>query len=330
MLTLQEISDIFERRRLATLEEFKTELLNGVVNFRPTKKRIESNDVLTKKIFVLSDLKFGQALDGYSVSVKEATTEGKTLKSEFMLQLDEKRRLETEEALKSLTEFDRAVLAACISEIAAGNKYVTINTIYRNLTGKVGEVKAEPSKTQHEAIMSSVKKMSALIVTIDYDECIELLHGAKLKAEDLTGYILPCEIIRGTINGKKATVLKLLDKSPLYVLAAAKKQLLTYDARLLDVPKQQNTPMNIALKSYTMRRVQEIKAHKQLTPTIKFTTTFKDCKLTDADNKTKMRARKAMIEFFEHLKKKGEIISFSVAKDGITYDSIKFTFKAKK
>ena len=38
--------------------------------------------------------------------------------------------------------------------------------------------------------------------------------------------------------------------------------MLTYDAELLDIPKQNNSVLNITLKNYAMRRVQEIKLHK--------------------------------------------------------------------
>ncbi len=324
------IEDPFERRRILTLMEFQQELINGVVNYRPASERVEINDKATKKIFALPVETFDSMMNGVAPTIDEAKIKGKVIKSQVRLALEEEKLIKFDAPLQALDEFDRAVMAACVSEIAAGNSFSTINVIYRNLTGKIGRGDAEPTKNQIEMIKRSLIKMNALTITLDYSNCMEVLNGAKFTTRDLTGSILPCQIMQGEINGKSTTILKFLDKIPLYLVAQAKKQILTYDGRLLDIPNQSNTPMNIMVKNHTIRRVMEIISHKELAPTIKFISAFKNCRILGKDNKIKQRARETMIELFEHLKENRIITSFSVAKDGNTFDSIKFKFKSKK
>ena len=113
------------------------------------------------------------------------------------------------------------------------------------------------------------------------------------------------------------------DEPPLLKMAQIKKQLISYDATLLDMPGQ-NTPMNIEAKNYTMLRTQEINSHKQLTPTITFVDEFKKLRIENADNKIKQRVREFTIAFFEHMKAKGIVKSFEVVKHGNTFYGIKF------
>ena len=125
------------------------------------------------------------------------------------------------------------------------------------------------------------------------------------------------------VSGDNDTLIFFTDAPPLLKMAEVKKQLVSYDATLLDMPGQ-NTPMNIASKNYTMLRIQEIILHKQLTPTITFWDVFKKLRIENSSNKTKMDVRNITIAFFEHLKSKGVVKSFEVVKHGNTFYGIKF------
>ena len=74
-----------------------------------------------------------------------------------------------------------------------------------------------------------------------------------------------------------------------------------------------------------MLRVQEIIAHKQLTPTITFNDVFTKARMENADNKTKLRAREFIKALFEHLLNQNIIDSFEVTKKHGAFYSIKFT-----
>ena len=157
---------------------------------------------------------------------------------------------------------------------------------------------------------------------------------AKFNYEDGTGTritanLLPCEIIsEKTINGKESTVIHLLDKSPIWKVACIKNhQTLSFDADLLDIPRQQNTPLNIMVKFYVIRRVLESIAHKQTALTVTFADVFKKCRLENAHLEIKRRIREFMVAIFEHLKGKEIIGDYKVNKKGRTFYSISFTKK---
>lgn len=114
--------------------------------------------------------------------------------------------------------------------------------------------------------------------------------------------ILPAEYATEIIiNGKSSTVIHLLEESPIWRIACLKNhQVLSFNSELLDIPRQQNTKLNIMVKFYVLRRVLEIILHN-LTSTITFPAVFKNFRIENTDNKTKLRAREFMLAFFEHL-----------------------------
>lgn len=231
-----------------------------------------------------------------------------------------------------LTEFDRAVLSVCISEWEIGNRHTTPAIILRGLTGKVGSRhvgKGKIHKDQLAAIIHSLKKLISVILDTDLSTVNEQLNYHDGKSQKIIESILPAKIISTSINGQSVDdVIFFLDESPVMKIARDRKQLLTFDATLLDVPKQKNTPLNITIKNYVITRVLEIKLH-HLTPVITFDDLFKKCRIDNASRKTKMDARNTLTEFFEHLKSKGEIKSFEITKKANSFYSIKFSYPSK-
>ena len=62
-----------------------------------------------------------------------------------------------------LDQFDRAVLSACISEWAFGNRYTTVAILYRILTGKIAKGHdAKPHPLQRENILKSILKVPSI------------------------------------------------------------------------------------------------------------------------------------------------------------------------
>lgn len=137
--------------------------------------------------------------------------------------------------------------------------------------------------------------------------------------------LLPCYRAEVTLNGQKSDVICFDRQSPLLNIAELKKQLVTYDAELLDIPKQNNSVLNITLKNYAMRRVQEIKLHK-LQPILTFNDIFKKCRIENSHGEVKRRAIDYVQKFFTHLQDTGVIKSFEIIKKHNTFYSIKFTY----
>ena len=95
---------------------------------------------------------------------------------------------------------------------------------------------------------------------------------------------------------------------------------------LLNVPNQNNTSLVITLKKYVMRRICEIKLHKNMTPTITFHDVFSKCKLGKTDRHKQLDARNAILKFLEHLKGQKFIIDFEVKKHGNAIYSVILSF----
>ena len=287
---------------------------------RPSRIRVEINDKLAKVIFKLSDEGTGELLSGDTFSIVEKrskkfgeiTTAYKILNAAGY------------QILRPFTMFDRFVLAVCISEWIKGNRYTTVAIIYRALTGKIGRSDAKPSITQRKAIIESLEILMSRIIDYGAEDICQIMDYNNGNPFVGKAPLLPAAYIDfSAVSGDSDTLIFFTDEPPLLKMAQIKKQLVSYDATLLDMPGQ-NTPMNIASKNYTMLRIQEIILHKQLTPTITFADVFKKLRIENASNKTKMDVRNTMIAFFEHLKTEGVVKSFEVVKHGNTFYGIKF------
>lgn len=133
-----------------------------------------------------------------------------------------------------------------------------------------------------------------------------------------------------TTNGKDASVIELLGKSPLLKSAQLKNnQILTYDIELLDVPNMNNSRINIALKHCSMRRIMETKLHRQMISTITFSDVFAKCQIADAHLQIKKDAHGVVVTLFEHLKVKGVLKSFKVTKNDNSFYYIQFVHSKK-
>ena len=293
------------------------------VQLYPAKIRVVPNVKLAKVISNLSAEKFERAISGNSRGVVEKRNTkkfGDVVTSYKIANADGF----TDES--PLTEFDAAVLSACISEQKAGNDHTTFAVILRSLTGKVTKGDAEPSKNQREATSHSVMKLMQTLIWIDDTKTNEALDYKTTDASKKCSAILPAYFVEKTVNGQDATVIYFDRLSPIMEIAEARNQILRYDTALLDVPNQNNTPLVITLKNYCMRRVAEIKLHK-MTPTLTFADIFKKARIsTGASRDAKYNARETVTALFEHLKEKGAVKSFELVKRGSQIYAVKFTY----
>ena len=222
-----------------------------------------------------------------------------------------------------LSEFDRAVLSVCAAYFDAGFKHITVAMILRGLTGKKGS-DAQPYPDQYNAILYSVTKLMGTLISIDDSETNELLGYEKSRSITCSA-ILPAQFTETTVNGQKTATIKFDRISPLIELGKKRKQLLSFDSTLLDVPNQNNTPLVISLKNYTLVRICEIKLHK-MTPTLTFDDIFRKCRIEEAPKITKQRARRTLLKFFQHLQNVRFISSFAFLKEHTKFKKICFSY----
>ena len=307
--------------------------LNNVINYiknvqiYPSKKRVELNDKATKRFFNLTRESYQKLLESNAKATlieKKNHKKFGNIKSSFSIS--------NENGFSNfipLDEHDRAVLSVCVSNWLEGNRYITPAIIYRGLTGKVNAASgnSKPSPVQLKAILQSIDRLMFTAYDpqiLDAYEKLEYISGDD-KIVIKKSVVLPCYRAEVTINGQTSDVICFDRESPFLIQASLKKQMLTYDAELLDVPYQNNSPTIIAAKNYVMRRIQEIILHK-MTPTITFADIFQKCRIKDADNKTKKRVREGIVKLFEHLNAKNHIKSFELVKKRNVFYAIKLTY----
>ena len=298
------------------------------VQVYPTRQRITLNDKATKILFNLTPEKFTDLLNGNTrriVEKKSYKKQGK-VKSGY--------RLQNEEGYTNIApidEYDRAALDTILSEYEEGNTVISLAMIQRALSGKnCQHTEGVINKKQLSRLKQAVDKLMCTQYDPDILQAFEKLdyEGAE---EIRKAPILPCKRIRKTINGNgknsKEDLICIYDESPLLKIAKLKGQILTYDADLLDVPNQNNTPLVIMLKNYTLRRVLEcIKHSKQLKPILTLDDIFSKCRINDADKSKRQDARAILDKFFAHLQEKKLIKSYEFTKKGNQFYSIKFTY----
>lgn len=284
----------------------------------PATIRVEINDKITNILFSLTDREFQGIRDGkQAFTVVEGKIKGETVESQFRIRSDSD---------EPPTAFDYAVFSVCNSEIKAGNLYTTPGIIYRGLTGKIGDSDANPSKDQIAAIRQSITKLRRMDFLPDIKDAF-----AKLKYEDVTlkfkeASVLPCVVLDAFINGRHVEdAIYFLCRSPLLEIAEAKDQIIRYNASLINIPKQNNTPLVITLKNYVIHRVHEAIAHK-MTPTLTFDDIFSKARIIDSNKDVKYCARQTVLAIFEHLQASGVIKSFTLVKKGVSIHGVSFTF----
>lgn len=297
------------------------------VQLVPSTECVEPNDAFIKRLFLIGPKSFKQSLQGRKFSVREKR---QTAKKDAIYSLLKVTNAEGYEDDNPLDEFDRAVLGVIISEYLAGNRYTTVNIIFRALIGKIGDRGAVLRKNQQDSIVNSIIKLMATLV--DFSSVAESLKEMKYTDKDgntisfHSSNILAADIIDAKINGQVMEgVIFFKDNSPLFDIADAKNQIIRYPHDLLDVPNQNNTPRIISIKKYVLRRICEIKLHN-MTPTITFEDLFQKCRMSNSPRNVKMDARKAIANLFQHLQMKNFITDFEFVQQRNKFIAVKFSY----
>ena len=306
-----------EKISKAIFDSFEVEKFQN--NFK-IENIISCNDKLTKILFSLSaDEYFDILQNGVSVTVTETVSRGKKIQTYFRLNGGGIATLK-----RPFDEYDRAIFDICNSARKSGLIGITRDSIFRALIG--GKSNQYPRPNQATSIIESVKRLMTNI-EIDFSQTRDKISKYSEVPAQIISPILPCRILHNVlVNGRLTSIIKFTDVSPLMTIARVKKQLISFPVELRDIPNQNNTILVLMLKSYLIRRVLEIKLHKQLTPAITFEDLFNHCLLSNATRWQKQDARKIIIGVLENLKSNNIIHNFALTKKGDSFYSITITF----
>ena len=289
----------------------KNYIENDRVQIYPITQRIVPSFKLCKVIFNLDQQKYIEmVIDGKTRRIVEKRNHKKfgTIFTTY--------RISNSKAYNNtdpLNEFDYAVFSVCVSYFDKGYPCITVAILYRALTGKGNTARVTPNL--REAILQSLKKLIGTVIEIDESEVNSSFNYADSDHSKKCSAILPAHLDDKIINGQNTSVIYFDKESPLMEIARQRNQLLRYDVSLLNDPATRNTFINIMLKSYVIRRVTEIKAHKQLKPTLNFSDILKKCCIDAINPKIKSRACDTIFKLFQHLQDQGFIKSFKLVKE---------------
>lgn len=289
----------------------------------PAKMLVMPNDKLTKELFKHTPEEYLALFEegGEIVEVKNFPKVGEIITPYWLELIDEY----TDKT--PLNIFAKAVFTACVSEWIIGNRRTTDGIIFRHITGKPRGSNAQPSPAMKELILYCVRKMMCTVLRVNMTEVCKHLNYNNGDPLILNAPILPCKYVEEVINGQESrAVIYFYDESPLLTIARVKNnQFLSVEPRLLNISNQSSSSRSISIRHCVIQRVLEIILHK-LKPIIRFDYVLQICGLMDATPKKKYQAIHEVIEIFNYLATGGDILSFTIKKDGNDYQAIEFTF----
>ena len=289
----------------------------------PAKLLVMPNDKLTKELFKHTPEEYLALFEegGEIVEVKNFPKVGEIITPYWLELIDEY----TDKT--PLNIFAKAVFTACVSEWIIGNRRTTDGIIFRHITGKPRGSNAQPSPAMKELILYCVRKMMCTVLRVNMTEVCKHLNYNNGDPLILNAPILPCKYVEEVINGQESrAVIYFYDESPLLTIARVKNnQFLSVEPRLLNISNQSSSSRSISIRHCVIQRVLEIILHK-LKPIIRFDYVLQICGLMDATPKRKYQAIHEVIEIFNYLATGGDILSFTIKKDGNDYQAIEFIF----
>lgn len=221
------------------------------------------------------------------------------------------------DSIIQLSEFDRAVLDACITEQLADNEYTTPERIYRWLGGSYNL-----GDEMRKAIVDSLERLASVRIEIDMETAKEKIgYGADRGKSTFKGYLMPTEYLEVKINGQLVkSAIHFLKRGVIFAVADAKNQIITCDQKLLEAPIR-HSERGIALNHYIVRRTLEIrgsheasKSNKHISPlrkVILFETMLKKCGLENATRDQRSKARKIVEKILDYEIELGVIKSYA-------------------
>ena len=220
-----------------------------------------------------------------------------------------------------ITPYDREIHNAVASLAAEGNEYISTSMIFQLLSGNSSDERNKMSEETRKKIIRSVEKMSATRITVNASA--EVKAGMIAKAS-YVNYLIPSKRVEIILNGQLVKdCIQLLDSLPLFDYASKKNQIASIDIKMLDAPIQ-NSPENITLKGYLLRRIMAISKSKykknNMNNVIRYDTIYQYLKV-QAPNQNALKVKRKQIrdkvkKLLDFWKKEKLIKNYKEEKEG--------------
>lgn len=216
---------------------------------------------------------------------------------------------------RRLNAYDKLVYLAIAAIFNAGQDKMSINQIYEQMGGK-----NTPPTSEKKKIYESIAKMSAARLYIDNIQEATAYNYTHFKYE---GQLLESRIISAYINGQFSNcVIYILAEPPLISFARERKQITTFDIKLLQAPMNK-TNTNLEIQFYLFEQLSHMKREAKEKKAFPFSKKLLyETIYTNADikeRKQKARALETVNKLLDHFKKEKFISSYKEApqKDGV-------------
>lgn len=122
------------------------------------------------------------------------------------------------------TEFNRAVLNACIAEQAAGNDFTTVARLFHLLGGG-----KNLTRNMRKALTDSIERLASVRIEVEMEKARnELGYGAEREKFTDKGYLMPTESVETTVNAQLVdAATHFLKKGVIFIVADVKNQIIS-------------------------------------------------------------------------------------------------------
>jgi len=197
---------------------------------------------------------------------------------------------------RSFDAFDLPVFSAVVSIYEQGNFPFTLETLYRCMTGNN---EARVTKQIAEKIRKSLEKMALTLISIDWSEEFKKYKGSTDSKARLKGTLIEVRSLEIEKSNKKYEYFQLLGEPILYTYAKYKRQILTLDAKYLDVPLRRD-PNTISLEYWLLIRIAAISRNPKMSNHITFASIYEKA---NADSKIeRQRTRNKVFTMLDYWK----------------------------
>lgn len=240
------------------------------------------------------------------------------------------------QSVPDLESYDYTVHDAIVTHILAGNRIITVDMIYRAMTGKV-DGKVNVSEEIFQKIKRSLGKFNGRLF-IDF-------RGTDASGEPITLHfnepLLMYSWIETKIHGKSVAAIRVpYDADPVLLKWARLNgnEIDTRDITLRDIPRLNNGEESATIRDYLYRRIIAMRngydrakrRHKpfNMSRKIRFETLYKELGISDPNKDKKLAIKSKVDRCLKYWEKQKLIVSYQYTKKSGTnqYDGVEINF----